>query len=91
MSECWLCRKECSKKTTLCNCIGDMSLIHDNCLIEWIIESKSCKCKFCKTEYKFSNLNLFIFYYLVFCKRLGQFWNFLDEIGQIMIDNHIIF
>ncbi|RWS29522.1 uncharacterized protein B4U80_01252 [Leptotrombidium deliense] len=58
--ECWICydteRTDAGSLIQPCSCKGDVSVVHHECLKQWLIESSSnpetVKCKVCKEMYK---------------------------------------
>lgn len=60
LPECWICydseRTDAGPLIQPCNCKGDVSVVHHECLKRWLVESSSnpdCKeCKVCKVKYE---------------------------------------
>ncbi|PRD31342.1 UNVERIFIED_CONTAM: hypothetical protein NCL1_23781 [Trichonephila clavipes] len=58
--ECWICydpeRLDCGPLIQPCRCRGDVSIVHHECLKQWLVESSSqpdaTKCKVCNESYE---------------------------------------
>ncbi|GIY20059.1 RING-CH-type domain-containing protein [Caerostris extrusa] len=58
--ECWICydpeRLDCGPLIQPCKCRGDVSVVHHECLKQWLVESSShpdaTKCKVCNESYE---------------------------------------
>ncbi|CAL1265086.1 unnamed protein product [Larinioides sclopetarius] len=59
LPECWICydpeRLDCGPLIQPCKCRGDVSIVHHECLKQWLVESSSqpdaTKCKVCNESY----------------------------------------
>ena len=51
--ECWICKENMYSYVRFCECEGNISYVHRNCLNTWINTSHKTKCDFCGEEYKF--------------------------------------
>lgn len=91
MHICWICKNKCLSQNTICNCKNEISFVHENCLIKWIIASNNLKCRFCNSNYKLSNINVIFLYTIKIKLLIVKIWNEIEVISQIMLDDHIIF
>lgn len=61
--DCWICYDEKNEPLIQpCNCTGDVSSVHHECLRRWLVESFSdteteIKCKVCGTPYEIQKTN----------------------------------
>ena len=53
---CWICYEPIYVRTDRCQCIGDISFVHNTCLDQYSVTSKQSICRFCKTKYRYSSL-----------------------------------
>ena len=89
-NKCWVCCESCTTKNSLCKCDKDISYVHDNCLIYWIIFSQKNRCVYCGSRYKYSFRN---FLYYSYCKMsifTNQLLDTMDEFGEFLLENHIV-
>jgi len=91
MHICWICKNKCLSKNTICNCKNEISFVHENCLIKWIMESNNLKCRFCNSNYKLSNINVIFLYTIKIKLLIVKIWNELEINSEFMLDDHIFF
>ena len=74
---CWVCYESIYFRTDRCQCVGDISFIHNKCLDEYIMMSKQSICRFCKTKYHYSVTKYVI-------SRLIDMWQSMVYITLLM-------
>ncbi|XP_015925528.1 uncharacterized protein [Parasteatoda tepidariorum] len=66
--ECWICydpdRPDCGPLIQPCKCRGDVSIVHHDCLKQWLVESSgqpdATKCKVCNEPYELQQSTIWL-------------------------------
>ena len=65
---CYICLEKCKKKLKNCECIGNISYVHNECLYQMVAITYDNKCRFCYKKYLLNNEENFIIFYIRFKK-----------------------